>query len=68
MCGGGSKSTPQPVAAPPPSTPTTFDYNVANRGQTQANEAARRAQSAKTVSSSFGSELGTGTEQQRMGG
>lgn len=60
MCMGGGGST----KAPKPSTPTTFDYNVANRNQAAADFAAQQRQAAVVNSSTtqpttFGAELGT---------
>ncbi|NDB93710.1 MAG: hypothetical protein EB165_03570 [Euryarchaeota archaeon] len=70
MCFGGGKShQPQPQQAPAPKPDVTFDPNVAQRAQQQADRAAAIAQSDQQVSStgSFGSELGSsaaiGTQQ-----
>lgn len=62
MCMGGSSKT----KTPPPSTPTTFDYNVANRNQMAADMAAQQRQAAvvnsSTQPSTFGAELGTSAQ------
>ena len=56
---------PEPVPVPPPpAQPSQFEYNAAARGQADANDAARRVQSGKIVSTTFGSELGSGTTEQ----
>lgn len=59
----GSKSAPATQAIPPPNPPTTFDYSAANRAQSDADTAARRAQSGTVLSQTgaFGSELGGNT-------
>lgn len=59
MCFGGSSKT----KTPPPSQPTTFDYNAANRAQLAADMAAQQRQAAvvnstTTQPGTFGSELG----------
>lgn len=50
MCFGSKSSNTDP---PPPSTPTTFDYQVANRGDRPPSSTA-----APTPLATFGAELG----------
>lgn len=55
MCFGGSKA--KTVTAPPPTPPTTFDYNAANRGATDQAKQAATATAPANQEASFGSEL-----------
>jgi len=66
MCFGSKPKTVQP---PPPTPPTTFDYNAGERGTPQAHQAAIAAAQADgiTPAASFGSEL-SGTPAPTAGG
>lgn len=55
MCFGGKSKE---VQAPPSKPPTTFDYQNANRADSQQRQVANAS---APTSASFGSELGTST-------
>jgi hypothetical protein len=58
MCFGSSQ--PKTVQPPPPTPPTTFDYNAGNRGGPGAYKAAQDAGTSYSAPASFGSELSGG--------